>query len=66
MAKKFSELKQTTKNSMRDLYIGAPTASIKMCLQMKRDELKELQEFFGTSNVDTIAVRLSTGAYTKD
>jgi hypothetical protein len=65
MAKKFSELKQTTKNSMNDLYRGANPASIKMALRMKPSELKELQEFFGTSDIDTIALRLSLGNYEK-
>lgn len=66
MAKKFSELKQTTKNSMNDLYRGASTASIKMALQMKPAERKELEEFFGTTDIDTIALRLSMGNYSKD
>ena len=66
MAKKFSELNQTTKNSMNDLYRGANPASIKMCLQMKPAELKELQDFFGTTDIGDIADRLSIGAYNKD
>ncbi|MBQ2176287.1 MAG: hypothetical protein II453_14920 [Alphaproteobacteria bacterium] len=66
MAKKFSELKQTTKNSMNDLYRGANPETIKMALSWKTAELKELQEFFCTKDIDAIAIRLSTGAYSKD
>lgn len=66
MAKKFSELKQTTKNSMTQLYRGASTASIKMALRMKPAELKELEQFFGTTDIDNIALRLSMGNYEKD
>ena len=65
MAKKFNQLSQTTKNSMNDLYRGANPATIKMALRMKPDELKELQDFFGTSDIDTIALRLSLGNYEK-
>ena len=63
---KYSELKQTTRNSMENLYRGANPASIKMALNMKHAELQELRRFFCTSDIDDIAIRLSTGAYKKD
>lgn len=63
---KFSDLSQTTKNSMNDLYRSANTATIKMALRMKPNELEELQQFFGTTDIDTIARRCSLGDYNKD
>ena len=63
---KFSDLNRTTKNSMLDLYRGANTESIKMALRMKPSELRELQKFFGTTDIDTIARRCSLGDYNKD
>lgn len=66
MATKFSELNPATRNSMVDHYNGANPASIKMALQMKPAERKELEEFFDTTDIDTIALRLSMGNYEKD
>ena len=63
---KYNDLKKTTRNSMEDLYRGANPASIKMALRMKPAELKELQQFFGTTDVGYIALQLSMGNYKKD
>ena len=63
---KFSELNRTTRNSMVETYKGANPASIKMALKMKPAERKELEQFFGTTDIDTIALRLSMGNYEKD
>lgn len=60
MREKFNNLSKQAQNSLRDLYRGANPTSIKMALQFQGSIRTELQEFFGTTNIDELAIKCST------
>lgn len=44
------------------LFLGGNPSTIKMLLKVQKPSIvKELQDHFGTSDIDTLAVRLSMG-----
>ena len=55
------ELSAQAKNSLRDLYKGAPIASIKQAFQFQRKICEELKGYFGISDIDALAARCQRG-----
>lgn len=60
MKEKFNNLSKQAQNSLRDLYRNAPISSVKMALQMQGSVRTELQEFFGVTDLNALAMRCST------